>query len=133
MKRSLMEEMPDRRRVCVMLRAAGMSYMEISEFLNIGPRLVRYELEQATHQFPGLLDHGRGDNQNRIIRLVYLMGAVDAGATREELPDMLDALEERSRWIRSRMISRGRMDQAGRRRKKPVAPRLEHPTRDHAG
>ena len=100
---SLLEQLPDRRRVCVMLRADGWSYEEIAEFLGVRARLVRHELEQASAGYPGLLDHRRSENRNRLMRLVYLMGVSDAGGEADEFPDYLDSLLERSEWLRMRM------------------------------
>lgn len=108
MTATLMESLPDRRRICVLLRADGWSYDEIADYLGISFRQVRYEIEHAIDQFPGLLDHRRGQNQNRIMRLVYLMGLSDAGVPVSEMPDMLDSLVERSHWLRARMQERAR-------------------------
>lgn len=105
----ILEALPDRRRICVMLRGDGWSYEEISDFLGVGVRLVRHELEQAAESYPGLLDHRRAENKNRLMRLVYLMGISDAGGDEREFVYHLDALVERARWLRARMIARGQM------------------------
>lgn len=60
--RTLLESIPDRRRICVMLRADGWSYEEISAFLRINVGQVRYQIEHSVDQFPGILDHRRADN-----------------------------------------------------------------------
>lgn len=99
-----------RRRVCVMLRASGASYGDIAAFAGITVRLVRYELEQATKGFPGIIDHNHSEQSNRLFRLVYCLGASDAGADLRKLPELLDSLDERSRWLRTRMANRAALD-----------------------
>ncbi len=101
--RTLLEDLPDRRRICVMLRADGWSYDEIAQFLGIGVRMVRHELEQATHDIPAVLAPDRPTNGGASIRLIYLLGLSDGGVAGPELTDYLDTLRERSHWLRSRM------------------------------
>lgn len=103
MPKRLLEDLPDRRRICVMLRADGWSYEEIGEFLGIGVRLVRSELEQAANAYPDLLERRRTYNRNRLLRLVYLLGVADGGGDTSELPEYLDTLETRAEWLRMRM------------------------------
>lgn len=103
---TLLGSLPDRRRICIMLRADGWSYEEAGQFLGIPPRQARYEIEHAIDQFPGLLDHRRQENEGRALRLLYLLGAADAGAAIEDMPGMLDSLTERAGWLRARMTER---------------------------
>lgn len=102
---TLLELLPDRRRVCVMLRADGWSYAEIAAFLEIRVRQVRYELDHVSDDLSCILDHRRPENQNRLYRLAYLDGVADAGVPTEELTDWLDALTIRAQWLRARMRS----------------------------
>lgn len=106
-RKGLLEDVADRRRVCVLLRADGFTYDEIAEFLGITPRLVRHDLDRVVEEFPGVLDHRRKRNQNRIMRLVYLLGYSDAGGDLSEATEMLDLLVERSKWLRVRMDKTG--------------------------
>lgn len=117
MAKRLLESLPDRTRVCVLLRADGWSYEEIASFLNVGERMVRHELERATEAFPGLLDHRRPENKNRLFRLAYLAGVSDAGGSVEQSAEYLDGLVVQAEWLRSRMIARESMirDMARRR------------------
>ncbi len=69
-KRQLLESLSDRLRICVYLRADGWSYEEIANFLGIGVRGVRHELEHIAEAYPGLLDHRQQVNRNRLMRLV---------------------------------------------------------------
>ena len=72
-------------------------------------RRVREELETVSRSLPGLLDHRRTANSGRSIRVMYLLGLADAGASREELSDFLDSLEARSDLLRARMRTRERI------------------------
>lgn len=97
---TLLELLPDRRRVCFMLRADGRSDAEIAAFLGIRVRQVHYELDHVSDDLPGILDHRRPENQNRLYRLTYLAGVADAGVPTEELTDWLGALTTRAQWLR---------------------------------
>ncbi len=66
--RTLLEDVPDRRRICVMLRADGWSYDEIAQFLGISTRMVRHELEHAPHDIPAVLTPIAPDERNRAAR-----------------------------------------------------------------
>lgn len=105
---TLLGSLADRRHICVMLRADGWNYGEIAAFLGIAPRQARYEIENVVDDFPGLLDHRRQVNEGRALRLLYLLGAADAGAAIEDMPGMLDSLIERADWLRERMAERAR-------------------------
>ncbi len=118
MSKRLLEGLPDRRRICVMLRADGWSYEEIALFLSVGVRLVRHELEHAAESFPGILDHRRPDNRNRMMRLVYLMGYSDGGGEERDMPDQLDTLFQRAEWLRARMRAHDRMVETIAQRKR---------------
>lgn len=117
MARRLLETLSDRARICVLLRSDGWSYGEIAEFLSISERLVRHELEKSTEAFPGLLDHRRPENKNRLMRLVYLSGISDAGGNPEEFTEHLDGLVDRAKWLRARTIARDELVLDMKRRK----------------
>lgn len=101
---TLLGELSDRRRICIMLRADGWSFEEIGAFLGITVRQVRCEFERLADRFPfpDLLDHRRSENQGRVLRLLYLLGASDAGVPIADMPAMLDSLVERAEQLRAR-------------------------------
>lgn len=65
MAKTLLEDLTDRRRVCVLIRIAGFSYEETAAYLSIPVRTIRHELYLAAGSFPGLLDHRSDPKQGR--------------------------------------------------------------------
>jgi hypothetical protein len=65
MPATLLEALPDRRCICVLLRADGCTYGEIAALPDITPRNVWHGPEAVLHHFPGLLDHRRTVNEGR--------------------------------------------------------------------
>ncbi len=105
---SFLGHLGDRRRTCILLRAAGYSYNEIASFLDVNDRVIRHELEGVLEDFDGILDSRNECGKNgRLMRLVYLMGYSDASGEsgREELEESIDGLLVRAEWLRSRMLN----------------------------
>lgn len=89
-----------RRRNVLCLRAAGYSQGQIARRLDISLGLVRKDVKAISHALiPGVTDGAPGESKG--YRLAYVLGLLDAGADPDDVPDYLQALEDRVAWRES--------------------------------